>query len=163
MMRTATQKLSAMWAELSRDPEFKLKLKAQDTAVALARAVAESGMSQADLAKTLDWKPSRVSRVLHGDSNLTLRTILEVAQACDLDFDVILRRAGEARAAQPWEQKELLQDSRGIYEDARHTLLRAHEMLRTAEAINSRVWQTARTPMVNRDRPEMKSQAYEAA
>ncbi len=162
-MRTATEKLSAMWAELSQDPEFKFKLKAQDTAVTLARAVVESGLSQADLAKALDWKPSRVSRVLHGDSNLTLRTILEVAQACDLDFDVILRRAGEARAAQPWEQGELWKDSRKLYEDARHTLRQANEMLRTAEAINNRVWRTARTPMVNRERSEMKSQAYEAA
>lgn len=162
-MRTATQKLSAMWAELSRDPDFKFKLKAQDTAVALARAVAESGLSQADLAKALDWKPSRVSRVLHGDSNLTLRTIMEIAQACDLDCDVILRRPSEPRAAQPWEQGEIWKDSRKLDEDARHTLRQAHEMLRTAEAINSRVWRTARAPMVNRDRPEMKSQAYEAA
>ena len=111
-MRTATKKLSAMWAELSQDPEFKLKLKAQDTAVTLARAVAESGLSQADLAKALDWKPSRVSRVLHGDSNLTLRTIMEVAEACDLNFDVILRRPGEPRAAQPWEQGAIQEDGR---------------------------------------------------
>lgn len=162
-MRTATEKLSAMWTELSQDPDFKAKLKAQDTAVTLARAVAESGLSQADLAKTLDWKPSRVSRVLHGDSNLTLRTILEIAQACDLDFDVILRRPGDSRAAQPWEQGAISENNRSFYEDTRHTLLRAHEMLQTAEAINSRVWRTARTPTFNRDHHEMKSLAYEAA
>ena len=162
-MRTATKKLSAMWAELSRDPDFKLKLKAQDTAVTLARAVAGSGLSQADLAKALDWKPSRVSRVLHGDSNLTLRTIMEVAEACDLDFDVILRRPGEPRAAQPWEQGAIWKDSRKLYEDARHTLLRAREMLRTAEAINSRVWRASNAPLAAQARSEVKSQNYEAA
>ena len=162
-MRTATKKLSAMWAELSRDPDFKLKLKAQDTAVTLARAVAESGLSQADLAKALDWKPSRVSRVLHGDSNLTLRTIMEVAEACDLDFDVILRRPGEPRAAQPWEQGGIWKNGRKLYEGTRHTPLRASEMLGTAEVINSRAWQASTAPLAARVRSKVKSQAYKAA
>jgi transcriptional regulator with XRE-family HTH domain len=162
-MRAATGTLSAIWADLSRDPDFKFKLKAQDIAVTLARAVAERGLSQADLAKALDWKPSRVSRVLHGDSNLTLRTIMEIAEACDLDFDLILRRAGEPRAAQPWEQDEVLKEHRQLEADARHRLNQAGEMLRTAEAINRRAWRTPYAALIDRASQEMKSRAYEAA
>jgi len=80
--------LSALWDESLQDEDFRFELKAQEVAVQLANAVARSGLTQKELADRLGWKTSRVSKVLHGASNLTLKTMLQVCEALGIDFDI---------------------------------------------------------------------------
>ena len=82
------KELADLWEESLQDEDFRFELKAQDIAVKLASAVAQSGMTQKELADKLGWKTSRMSKVLHGASNLTLKTMFQVCEALGIDFDV---------------------------------------------------------------------------
>ena len=98
--------IQRLFAEAWKDDDLRFETKAQEVAVQLAAAVRHAGISRADLAEKLGWKASRVSKVLTGNGNLTLRTIYQVAEAAGLEFDVILRSPSAQRAAQPWETRE---------------------------------------------------------
>lgn len=80
--------ISNLWQESVVDPDFRFELKAQKVSVDLSSAFAKSGMSQKALADKLGWKTSRVSKVLHGGGNLTLRTLFEISEALKTDFDI---------------------------------------------------------------------------
>ncbi|GLR64390.1 helix-turn-helix domain-containing protein [Marinospirillum insulare] len=80
--------LSGLWQESIQDPEFRFELKAQKVSVDLASAFTNTGMSQKELAEKLGWRTSRVSKVLHGGSNLTLRTLFDICEAMQTDFDI---------------------------------------------------------------------------
>lgn len=80
--------LTSMWQDASEDEAFAFDIKAQKIAVDLTNAFLQSGMTQQELADKLGWRPSRVSKVLHGASNLTLKTLFQVCRAMGMDFDV---------------------------------------------------------------------------
>ena len=82
--------LADLWQESMQDEDFRFELKAQEIAVGLASAVAASGMTQKALADQLGWRTSRVSKVLHGASNLTLKTLFDVCEALNIEFDISL-------------------------------------------------------------------------
>lgn len=111
--------LADLWQEAGTDDDFRFEIKAQDIAVDLARAVTEFGMSRAQLAEKLDWKPSRVSRILSGSSNLTLRTIHQLTEAIGLEFDMILRLPSQQRAPQPWESAEQVANIQCLHDHVR--------------------------------------------
>jgi DNA-binding Xre family transcriptional regulator len=52
-------------------------------------------VSRADLAQSMGVSPGRVSQILSGDENLTLRTLSSVCAALGADFEMTLRPAGE--------------------------------------------------------------------
>ena len=54
------KELADLWEESLQDEDFRFELKAQDIAVKLASAVAQSGMTQKELADKLGWKTSRM-------------------------------------------------------------------------------------------------------
>lgn len=87
------KELAGLWQASLEDKDFRFELKAQAVAVELAAAVADAGLSQKELAERLGWKPSRVSKVLHGATNVTLRTLFDLYDALGLDFSI----AAEAR------------------------------------------------------------------
>ena len=58
----------------------------------------ERGLSRADLASRMGVSPGRISQVLSGGENLTLRTLASLATALDARFEMELRpqEAGNA-------------------------------------------------------------------
>lgn len=80
--------LTELWQESLDDKDFRFELKAQEVAVELAAAVADAGLTQQELAKRLGWKPSRVSKVLHGATNVTLRTLFDLYDALGMNFSI---------------------------------------------------------------------------
>lgn len=84
-----TDQLSSLWSDSLTDVDFRFELKAQAVAVELAEAFAKTGMSQQELADRLGWKKSRVSKVLHGASNLTLKTLFQICESMGGDFKVV--------------------------------------------------------------------------
>lgn len=82
------EELAAMWQDASKDDAFAFDVKAQKVGVDLTNAFLQSGMTQQELAEKLGWRPSRVSKVLHGAPNLTLKTLFQVCRAMQVDFDV---------------------------------------------------------------------------
>lgn len=51
----------------------------------------EHKVNRAELAKSMGVSPGRVSQILSGDENLTLRTLSSVVSALGAQFDVALR------------------------------------------------------------------------
>lgn len=91
-----------------RDEEFDVQAKLVEVSVTLCALMEHEGVSRAELAKRLNWIPSRITKVLSGEDNLTLKTLVKVLRALEYDFDVVMRRSGDARAKQPWEKSGLV-------------------------------------------------------
>jgi len=138
-----------LFGELWADEEFQFQVKAQDVATNLARALAESGRSRASLAEALGWKPSRVTKVLSGESNLTLRTVYEVARAIGLDFDVVFRSRNAARATQPWDEGYLLDDAGRLLQQAERNVAKTNAMLNTIAHLSQRAWRENANRLTN--------------
>lgn len=79
---------NAGWIERqTRSPEAR-RLYEQERLVlwvseALAQAMVESGLSKADLAERLGTSRAHITQVLSGSRNMTLRTVADLAWACD--------------------------------------------------------------------------------
>lgn len=128
-----SNQLAELWQESMQDEGFRFELKAQEVAVGLASAVAASGMTQKALADKLGWTTSRVSKVLHGATNLTLKTLFEVCEALNIEFDIAFDREGVR-------QEEI------AVTQLKHQELEA--MLQTAEQINKAQWQQSSRSIV---------------
>src|SRR5690554_2497601 len=84
-----TDQLNELWSESLGDEDFRFELKAQQVAVDLAEVFARTNLTQQELADRLGWKKSRVSKVLHGATNLALKTLFQMSEAMDSDFQVV--------------------------------------------------------------------------
>ena len=69
----------------------------------LASLLKHSGFSRVELAEKLDCPKSRVTRILSGDENLTIKTITQVAEALGYAYDVVFYNKNYARPKQPWQ------------------------------------------------------------
>lgn len=143
--------MAALWKESMADEDFRFDIQAQSVAVDLVRAISKFGLTQSQIAERLGWKPSRVSRVLHGSSNVTLRTLHDFAIALGLEFDVIYRHAGQRRAPQPWETQAMLDDALSVcrqidtlHDNAQANLNRSEVILDTACQLVRRGWNAAK-------------------
>ncbi len=61
---------------------------ARQATVEVAGLLGKRDMSRADLARLMDVSPGRVSQILSGDENLTLRSLAAVADALELDVKI---------------------------------------------------------------------------
>lgn|SRR5690554_1241764 len=128
-----SNQLAELWQESLEDQDFRFELKAQEVAVSLASAVIDSGITQKALADKLGWKTSRVSKVLHGGSNLTLKTLFDVCEALNIEFDIAFDRVGTR-------QKEV------AVTKLKH--LEVEAMLQTAQDLNRASWKQFSQPAV---------------
>ena len=83
-----------------------LELQKDQVGTDLVSLLAFSDTSRTALAQVLGYKKSRVTRILSGMENLTLRTIHDVCKAIGYEFDVTFRRKSEAKPLQPWQSVE---------------------------------------------------------
>jgi len=136
-MNTVNHEFSELFDSLWEDESTQFEAKAQDVAIALASAVEKAGLSRGELAKKLEWKPSRVTKVLTGSSNLTLKTMFEVCRAIGLEFDVVLRKASErVEVVDP-------DKHRAIYQETINNLHRSRQLLDAATQLHRKVSQRA--------------------
>lgn len=82
------------------DPE---DIKKETVAADLSMLLVHSNCSRSQLAEDLGYKKSRVSRILSGDENLTLKTLTKVADSLGYTFDVIFYNKSYPKPKQPWE------------------------------------------------------------
>lgn len=85
------------------DPMDPFEFKKSYLSTQLAALASFSGKSRAELAEGLGWKKSRVSKVLSGDCNFTIKTVWEFVSYCGFDFDIQFLAAGAIRPKQPWQ------------------------------------------------------------
>lgn len=85
-------------------PMDPLDSKKEELATHLTALMLHCGQTRTSMADRLDWKKSRITEVLSGRGNPTLKTVYEFASALGYDFDWVFRDAHSARKAQqPWE------------------------------------------------------------
>lgn len=142
--------LSDLWDDEINEHAEWLKNKREDTAITLSGTLHAANLSRAELARILDWKPSRVSRILSGHENLTINTLSEIIGATGLDFDILVRPRNECRAFQPWEQASIsteLSDLRAQLlsklDEAKSTCHKAEMVLTTATSISRALFRRA--------------------
>lgn len=80
-------------------------IKKGSVAANLSALMVYSNISQSQLAKKLKWKASRLSKVLSGQQNLTLKTISDITFALEYDFELCFHKPNETLTVQPWEKK----------------------------------------------------------
>ncbi len=68
----------------------------------LSMLLVHANCSRSQLAKDLGYTKSRISRILSGDENLTLKTLTKVADALGYTFDVIFHNEKYDQPKQPW-------------------------------------------------------------
>ncbi|MET8679047.1 helix-turn-helix transcriptional regulator [Streptomyces sp. NPDC004647] len=61
---------------------------ARHAATSLAGLLAERGISRSDLAKQMGVSPGRVSQILSGDANLTMRSLASAAAALGASVEI---------------------------------------------------------------------------
>ena len=88
------------------DTPDSLTLKKDEIGTDLVSLVAFADTSRSSLAEILDYKKSRITRILSGMENLTLRTIHDVCKAVGYEFDITFRKKSEAKPLQPWQTVE---------------------------------------------------------
>ncbi|MFI5936394.1 transcriptional regulator [Actinoplanes sp. NPDC051494] len=84
--------------------EFEFLRLSQEIRAAVTWRMQEMGMSRKDLAKAMNVTPGRISQMLSGDENLTLRTISTLASCLGTRAELMLTTvvaADRAREFQP--------------------------------------------------------------
>lgn len=114
--------------------------KKDQVAAHLAALLSLSGVHRNKLGQKTGWQPSRISRTLSGNENLTIRTIHEFTKALGYDWDIVYRKEGAARPLQLWDQR---QDVIPVYE-AETDVVRADfsgwKVFRQGAAANGSLW-----------------------
>lgn len=79
-------------------------VKKDQIAADLAALMAFSGSTRSEMADRLGWKKSRITSVLSGRENVTIKTICEFSSRLGYDFDLVFHKANERRPIQPWQK-----------------------------------------------------------
>lgn len=77
--------------EFQGDPDYEFTKVAIDVGEQIVARMEERGMTQADLARAMGVSRARVSQILRGNDNLTLKSIVAVAIALDCRVEMLLK------------------------------------------------------------------------
>lgn len=113
---------ASYWENLSRQ-QFTSSVRAQMRA---------QGLTQAELAGRLGWKPAQVSRALQGGQNLTLRSMVRICRALGLRLEVCAVAEGapfagaESNSGSAWPLLGADDEAPLVVAEAAETLLALH-------------------------------------
>lgn len=65
--------------------------------------ISHENIQRKALAEKLGWSEARLSRVLSGEQNLTIKTITSLSVALDYDFSIYFHKSNDYKECQPWE------------------------------------------------------------
>lgn len=83
------------------DPFFAKKNAVANELLAL---ISHENTSRKELSEKLKWAPSRLSKVLSGEQNLTVKTITAISLALGYDFSIYFHKIYKKEMVQPWEK-----------------------------------------------------------
>lgn len=70
----------------------------------LLALISHENISRKQLSEKLEWAPSRLSKVLSGEQNLTIKTITAISLSLGYDFSIYFHKIYEKEMVQPWEK-----------------------------------------------------------
>ena len=76
---------------LDQDLEYIAEDKKINAAITISRRMDQLNMSKADLAKKISSSPAYITKVLRGDSNLTIESLVKLSDAIDADLEINIR------------------------------------------------------------------------
>jgi DNA-binding phage protein len=79
-------------------------LKKDEIATQLAALMSFAKKNRSTVASSLNWEKSRMTSVLSGKGNPTIKTIYEFCGSLGFDFDLVFRSPTEDRSEQPWQK-----------------------------------------------------------
>lgn len=85
------------------EPLTAFEVKKDAVATQLTGLMLHCRKTRSDMAAELGWQKSRVTKVLSGNNNLTIKTICEFTGLLGYDFDVVFHGRDEPRPKQPWQ------------------------------------------------------------
>lgn len=91
----------AVFSDLPDLNEFE-EFKKLEIAADLSALMVHAGVTRSQLARLLGWTRSRVTKVLSGDTNPTLKTVYEFSRALGYDVNLTYRRPVDDPVPQPW-------------------------------------------------------------
>jgi len=85
------QKFESLLKKYQNDPEFQAERLIIDLTEQISRKLEEGSITRSELAKRLDCTNAYITKLLRGGENLTIRKIVQIANAleCTLDFSII--------------------------------------------------------------------------
>ncbi|EPD35124.1 hypothetical protein HMPREF9701_05503 [Delftia acidovorans CCUG 274B] len=89
------------------DDDELFDIKKDQIATDLICLMAQAGLNRSELSSSLGLPKSRVTKLLSGKENLTIKTIFLFSRKLGFDFDVIFRHSSEQRTLQPWAAGEV--------------------------------------------------------
>ena len=96
-------RLEDLIAKVQGSPEFEFAQLAIEIGEEIVQRMDELGINQTELARRMGVSRARVSQVLSGSDNLTLRTLVGVANALDARLSVrVERRSGAKKERMIW-------------------------------------------------------------
>lgn len=114
-------------------------IKMEQIASHLVGLLRHQNISRSELAKELGWSKSRVTKVLSGDENLTIKTMTMITQKLGYDFDIIFHNKNYEKPKQPWQidrernAPNLVLSHRNI--DAKNVILQIETGKQVVEAV----------------------------
>ena len=82
-----------------KDPQFLLERKILDVTEEICAVMKKKDITRKELAERLGVSPAAITKILRGNSNFTLKTLLSLASALDLDLDVSFRERKKTSTA----------------------------------------------------------------
>ena len=79
------------------DPDYEFDVLAIEVGEQIVARMEQQGMTQADLARKMGVSRARISQILRGNDNLTLKSIVAVAIGLDCRVDLQLKPARPVR------------------------------------------------------------------
>lgn len=93
-----------LWGDTSHMSAFAIKK--EEVAANLTALMVFCNRNRSYISSMTGWSRSRVTNVLSGDMNLTLKTLWEFTSALGYNFDIALRDENQTPANQPWIRKQ---------------------------------------------------------
>lgn len=75
--------------------------------------LARSDMTKSDFARELGVKPPYVTKLLRGDANVSLKTLVKIARACDSEVQIEFIPENSGCSSHDWEQLSKKRSTRG--------------------------------------------------
>ena len=83
-------RLRALIEDQANDEEFQFELASIDLRTSIIQQMDSAGLSRSDLAERMGVSRARVSQILNGQDNLTLKTLVAIAHALGATVSVSL-------------------------------------------------------------------------
>lgn len=106
-----SERLTRLLAESRRRPDYKKRSHQAEASADLRILIARSGLSQKEVAARAGISGPALSKKLGGESNLTLDSVLAIAQAVGCDFDIVYRAEEAPRARQMWDTERAIENA----------------------------------------------------